>query len=70
MLEIYVVAKRDEELFTTLLEITNKMKIDKIFISFDLKLLNIKKGDNLPSKIRSLERKNSNDVSGFKSLHN
>lgn len=70
MLEIYVVAKRDEELFTTLLEITNKMKIDKIFISFDLKLLNIKKGENLPSKIRSLERKNSNDVSGFKSLHN
>ena len=60
------VKKYDEELFTNLFDVTNKIKIKKIRIEFDRSLSNedVKK---IYRKIRSLETQNiiSNEVSCF-----
>ena len=70
MLQIWNVKKYDEELFTNLFDVTNKIEIGKIHIVF-YRSLSIEDVKNICAKIykkiRSLETQNiiSNEVSCF-----
>ena len=65
-MEIWNVKKYDEEFFTILFDVTNKIKIKKICIKISSSLSN-EDMKNICAKIRSLETQNiiSNEVSCF-----
>ena len=71
MLELYYVEKYDEELFTNLFDVTNKIEIGKIHIKFNYWSLINEGVENVCAKfykkIRSLKTQNivSNEVSCF-----
>ena len=70
LLRLYNVQKYDEELFTILFDLTNKIEIRKICIKLYYKLLSNKVKNicaKIKDKIRSFETKNliSNEVSCF-----